>query len=108
MRSKKGAEYIVNENYKIGSDKYNIILYERRAITGTQRNPNRVSKGQIGDTRWKAIGYYSSSKNALCGMVDHEIMKTGLTDIQTVLDKIDELEEVIKGLQLRGAPELSV
>lgn len=107
MRNTKGLEFIINENYKIGSDKYNIILYERKLITGTQRNPNRASKGQIGDTRWKSIGYYSSSKSALCGMVDHEIMKTGLKDIQTVLDKIDELEKVIEGLSLRGAPQLS-
>lgn len=107
MKQTKGTDYIINENYKIGSDKYNIILYERRPITGTQRNPNKVSKSDIGEARWKIIGYYSSSKSALHGMIDHEIMLTGFKDYDTVMSKLDELEKLVKELAFRGAPQLS-
>ena len=78
----------INENIKIEAiDKRNICILKRQSIKGEEK--------------WKRLGYYSSAKRALKGLVDREILGTGLKDFKTICDKIDSLYEYIDSLDIR-------
>jgi hypothetical protein len=79
---------IINENYKIESDTLNVTLFYRTT----------------GKKNWLPIGYFSNPHNALDFMVKNEIMGDGLTDFETVCQKIDELTRLINSL--RGLPDI--
>lgn len=85
---------IINENYKIESDNLNVTLYEKRIIKGEK---GKASKRK-GESVWDAIAYYSCPENALKGLVRNEITGTGMKDLKTVVDKINDLDNMIKRL----------
>jgi len=76
--------------YKIESDSLNVTLYEK-------------AKSKTSVTRWRSIAFFSSIKSALNHLVDLEVMSGGLTDLKTVVEKQDELFNLIK--QLGNIPE---
>ena len=79
---------LIGHSYKIESDEMNVVLFNKK-----------VSK-KTDTVKWVVVGYFSSVKNALEFLVDHEINKTGLKDLETVNKKIDELMTMVKGLQV--------
>jgi hypothetical protein len=87
MLVKRGVSMQINNDWKIESDELNIILSER-SIISTGKNE--------GEEQWKVKGYYSNIKNAHDAMIDKEIKGTGLTDLETVIRKIDELKASFK------------
>lgn len=103
----------IGENYKLGSDKYNIILYshfqpdEEKA----ERMKNTLRK-KYGDDmvfkddseNWVAVGYYSSVRSAFDKVVKLELNKTGLENMQVVLEKIDAIYELIE----KSCPNITV
>ena len=78
---------LIGKNYKKESDEMNIFLYRRKVIKPKDDEPAKEY--------WQALGYYSTISNALKDMVNYEIRGTGLKDLQTVVDKIDELHLLI-------------
>ncbi|KOF57838.1 MULTISPECIES: hypothetical protein [Clostridium] len=54
-----------------------------------------------GEEQWKRLGYYTTPQGALKGMVNDEIIGTGLKDFQVVCNKIDELYKIIDGLSVK-------
>lgn len=103
----------VGENYKVGSDRYNIILYgkdinkdpvkvermnkmweKRRALENLEKvdddNEDKAEKG------WRIEGYYSNVENCLNALVRIEVNKSDLKDLQTVLEKINDAKREIK------------
>ncbi len=77
----------IGKNYKIESDEMNITLYRRR-----------VTKSQVDKPAteyWQGIGYYSTVSNALKDLIELEVRLTGMKDLQTVVDKVDELHRLI-------------
>jgi len=77
---------IVNNKYRITSDALNIILQ----VKGYRKETK--------EEYWKNEAYFSSYQSAFKYLVDSEIKATGLPDLKTVLDKIDELYQLINGL----------
>ena len=91
---------IINKNYKIESDSNNIVLLERRTITGTGRNKSIKRIRAVGEEYWLPTNFFSSVKNALHYIVEQEIMGTGLKDLETVVAKVQELHDMIDGLKV--------
>ena len=80
----------IGDKYKIESDEMNITLFEK-------------AKSKTAVTRWRAIAFFSSFKNALDHLVDLEVMQNGLTDLKTIVAKQNELYDLVK--QLGNIPE---
>ena len=81
---------IINGQYRIETDAYNFILLEH-----FEREKRET--GEKYET-WSNVGYWSSVAGALRGMVDREILGTGLKDFQTVSKRITELHDLITSL----------
>ena len=75
----------IGDKYKIESDSLNVTLYER-------------AKSKTSVTQWRSITYFSSLQNALEHLVDLEVAETGLKDLQTVVEKQNELYTLVKKL----------
>jgi len=95
---------IINENYKIESDGFNVTLLEKRRITGTGRGKPTTKK--VGDEYFMPVAYFSNPENALQFLVEKEVMGTGMEDLKTVVEKIRELEKLINSLKV--LPRLSL
>jgi len=74
---------LINDKWKIESDELNVTLYQKF-----------TRKGNTGEY-WKPHRYYSSISEALKGIVDIEINRTGLKDLEAVNKKINEVHDWI-------------
>jgi len=81
----------LDENYAIGADPLNIILYQRK-VTKKGKTP--------GTETWRAIRYYRNCENALEGLVDLKINSTDLKDLETIVREIQATKAMI--VKLRG------
>jgi len=79
---------LINEKHKIETDNINTTLYEKVRIKKT------------GGFRWQPIAYFSNFKNALKYLVEQGVMGTRLKDFQAVVEKQDELYQLINGLKI--------
>jgi len=78
----------INENIKVEAvDDRNICILKRQIINEEEN--------------WKRLGYYSTPQGALKGLVNKEILGTGLKDFKTICNKIDELYEYIDSLDIK-------
>ena len=76
----------INSNWKVESDDMNVILYKH------------CSK-KTGEDDWRAVGYYSTVANALRAFIEMGIKGTGMVDLQTIVNKIEEVHKDILKLQ---------
>ena len=85
----------INERYRIGSDKdKNIILYEK--VHKRERDKKNKTWVELDETTDVVRGYYPNLEVLLKSLVKKEIIGTGLKDIETIQDKIEELQKIIK------------
>ena len=85
----------INERYRIGSDKdKNIILYEK--VHKRERDEKNKTWVELDETTDVVRGYYPNLEVLLKSLVKKEIIGTGLKDIETIQDKIEELQKIIK------------
>ena len=77
----------INKKYKIESDGLNVTLYAT------------VNVKKTGGIRWQPVAYFSSFENALHHLVDLEVKGTELKDFRSVVEKQNELYQLIKGLK---------
>ena len=82
---------LIGDKYKVESDSLNVTLYKA------------VNVKKTGGIRWQPIAYFSSFQNALEGLIDMEVMATGLSDLKTVVKKQNELFALVK--QLKTIPD---
>ena len=80
---------IINDRYKIVSDDLNIVLQRR----------NQKEDGTY--SNFVNIGYYTDFRAALQSFVKREILSTELEDFKIVCNKIDELMQLIKNLEVK-------
>ncbi len=78
---------LLDENWKIESDELNVTLYERY-----------VSR-KSGREYWRPHSYYSSVANALKGLVNIKVNRTGMRDLETVQKEIDKLHQLIDKIE---------
>jgi hypothetical protein len=77
---------IIGKNWKIESDELNITVFERTiAKTGKK----------AGEEIWKPRYYFSHLDNALIQVVETEVKRGGMKDLQTVINKMDEVKAEI-------------
>jgi len=84
---------LIGRKYKLESDTLNVTL-------SCRQKPRKGSKVK----GWRPIAYFANCQNALKHLVNLEVMDTGLTDLKTVVEKVDELHRLIDGL--KALPEL--
>ena len=85
----------INERYRIGSDKdKNIILYEK--VHKRERDEKNKTWVELEETTDVIRGYYPNLEVLLNSLVKKEIIGTGFKDIETIQEKIEELQKVIK------------
>lgn len=80
---------IINNEYKIESDELNVTLLRR----------TKDKNGEFTEN-YTPIAYYPSLGKALIGLVDREIMGSGLEDFEKTKILIDELHIYIEELIL--------
>ena len=73
----------IGQNWRVGTDSLNIILYQRQ-----------VNK-KTGKEYWRAHSYYSTVANALVELVNQGVRDIKMADLKTVCDKIDQLRRDI-------------
>ena len=81
----------IGKNWRIESDEMNIILLKRAHVKAT-------AKHEAHDA-WIVKGNFSNLHNALKALVDYEVMKTGMRDMETIIKKQDELYKLIEGVR---------
>lgn len=79
----------INDKYEIVSDDLNIILRKR----------NKKEDGSY--SNFTNILYFTDFKAALQAMAKREILGTGFDDFTIVCEKVDELMELIKNLEVK-------
>jgi len=79
---------LIGDKYKIESDSFNVSLYKSVNVKKTR------------GIRWQPIAYFANVTNALDHLVDLEIMETGLKDFRVVVEKQEELYQLIRSLKL--------
>jgi len=78
----------INEDIKIEAvDSRNICILKRANTEGEET--------------WKRLGYYSTPQGALKGLVNREVIGTGLKDFETVCSKIEEIYKYIDSLNIK-------
>lgn len=81
-RGKRVVSYIpIGGDYRISLDGLNVTVSQRK------------------NKSWRAIGYYSSYRNALEGLVEHAVRQPDLKDLKEVVRRIDELYQLIESLK---------
>jgi len=74
---------VVGQDWRVGADTMNIILYQRQTNKKT------------GKEYWRAHSYYATVANALVGLVNQAVRDTELADLKAVCDKTDQLRKDI-------------
>lgn len=77
----------INDNWAIGADKDNIILY---------RKTNHKKEGQ--EPTLRIVGYFGNLRNVLTALVDREVKDTQLESFRIITGKLDEIYNLIKNL----------
>lgn len=84
---------LIGKKWKIEADSLNIILYKRYTVKATDKKPKH--------DYWKVEGYFSRVENALAYLVDLEVAETELKDLRTVIEKLNQLYELIESLGIK-------
>ena len=77
----------INEKYKIKSDEDNVIICEKYI----PKEGKNVGKGQ-----WIPMSFHANLESAYRHLLELEINKTELKDIETVLKAISDVKSFIK------------
>ena len=79
----------LNDNYRIISDDMNVILQK-----------SYTKKDGVTE-EWKSVKWYGNLKEALLGFTKLQILGTGMEDFNTIVAKMEELEETIKNMEVK-------
>ena len=85
----------INENWSVDTDgDKNVILMKK--VEKRVRNKEKKTWENTGEYDWSVYGYYPNLESLLKAVVRKEITGEGLKDIESIQEKIEELEKVIK------------
>lgn len=82
----------INNKYVIKSDTLNVVLVEEYMSEATETKPSELKE--------KTVGYFSNPKQALSYLVNHEVMGSGMSDLQQIVDNIDSLQADIQRMKI--------
>ena len=87
----------INENYGFEADDLNYILmrktYKRRKEKGTWVTTDEET--------WIIDGYYATLQQLVKDITRKELRSTKFKDLDVVLKKVEELEDMVKNLKLK-------
>ena len=87
----------INNNYGFEADDLNYILmrktYKRRKEQGTWVTTDEET--------WTIDGYYASLEQLVKDVTRKELRSTKFKDLDVVLKKVEELEDMVKNLNLK-------
>ena len=87
----------INDNYAFEADDLNYILmrktYKRRKENGTWITTDEET--------WTIDGYYASLEQLVKDITRKELRSTKFKDLDVVLKKVEELEDMLKNLNLK-------
>ena len=87
----------INDNYGFEADDLNYILmrktYKRRKEKGTWVTTN--------EEKWTIDGYYATLQQLVKDVTRKELRSTKFKDLDVVLKKVEELENMVKNLKLK-------
>ena len=87
----------INDNYGFEADDLNYILmrktYKRRKEKGTWITTNEET--------WIIDGYYATLQQLVKDVTRKELRSTKFKDLDVVLKKVEELEDMVKNLNLK-------
>lgn len=84
---------IINDKYQIKSDILNFIVQENKPVQD-------IESENYGKPNWVTVAYCSSVKSCLKYLVDKEVFKTELKDLETVMMAIENLKSDIDKLNI--------
>lgn len=94
----------VGEKYRVGARSRNIVLYSK---VEKQEDAENLDEDEKVEGGWYIAGYFSNVENALMALVEREVEKTKMKDLQTVLDAIKEVQQDIRNLNVSDIRGLS-
>lgn len=102
---------MIGENYKLEADKLNIILLGKSQPTdektlermkkmretrfGIKEESEEIDDTEIKEKGWHVEGYFGNLSNALKYLLDIEVKKSDLFDLQVIVKKINDVEKII-------------
>ena len=85
----------INENWSVDTDgDKNVILMKK--VEKRVRDKQKKTWVNTGEYDWSVYGYYPNLESLLKAVVRKEITGEGLKDIESIQEKIEDLEKVIK------------
>lgn len=103
---------MIGENYKLEADKLNIILLGKSQPTdektlermkkmretrfGVKEESEEIDDTEIKEKGWHVEGYFGNLSNALKYLLDIEVKKSDLFDLQVIVKKINDVEKIIE------------
>ena len=81
----------INENWRIWSDQFNVIIEHRR------EGKKKCEDGKPKYT-WKKVGYCRTFQQALDYLVDLDVMGDGMKDLESINKKMDSIHQDIKNI----------
>ena len=82
----------INDDYRIRSDPFNIILEKSRIVSKEGKNK--------GETAWDIIGFYTSVENALQALVTRDIMMSDCNSLEGLRALVGTLREDIAAMSI--------
>ena len=85
----------INESWAVDTDgDKNVILMKK--VEKRVRDKEKKTWVNTGEYNWSVYGYYPNLESLLKAVVRKEITGEGLKDIESIQEKIEDLEKVIK------------
>lgn len=86
----------LGDKYLLETDSMNVMIKEKY----TAEIKNGEGKVIGTEPRIKVVGYYSTPKQALKKLLDYDIMTSDLDGISSILDRIDQYQNLVENLPL--------
>lgn len=95
----------INKDYRLTSDKYNIVLEQRfinqQMLKENKEDKKATIKGEhYGEEYWSSIGFYPTVEMALQNYFSKQMRTIEGIGIDVLLDRIKEVREDIRGLKI--------
>ena len=87
----------INENYGIEADDLNYILM-RKTYQRSKENGTWITTDE---ETWTIDGYYATLQQLVKDVTRKELRSTKFKDLDVVLKKVEELEDMVKNLKLK-------
>ena len=94
IASEEHMEVVINDDWKITTDKWNFIVEKRSVVT-------KKGSANLGKSFWKQEAYYPTLEQAFNAIVDRCLWRTRSDSMEDILDLLREVQTDIKNCRER-------